>query len=137
MLCFITPNKKISKRKALAFNWDRCCHLVLCLWLTLFHLTEIIWLPVVSVEIEVVGTELRQLDGDLPVHFGHVGHRRRVAAVAVASICPVVFVATAGIMMTLLDVRVLHLLTKLYFSFEYLRDNTIWLNSKLYPQILD
>jgi hypothetical protein len=55
----------------------------------------------------------------------------------VASICPVVYVATAGIMMTLLDVRVLHLLTKLYFSFESLRDNTIRLNSKLDPQILD
>jgi len=108
-----------------------------CLQLILFHLSEIIRLPVVSVEIEVVGTELGQLDGDLPVHLGHVGHRRRVAAVAVASICPVVFVATAGIMMTLLDVRVLHLLTKLYFSFESLRDNTIRLNSKLDPQILD
>jgi hypothetical protein len=37
LLCFLTPNKKISKRKALAFNWDRCCHLALCLWLILFH----------------------------------------------------------------------------------------------------
>ncbi len=31
LLCFLTPNKKISKRKAPAFNWDRCCHLALCL----------------------------------------------------------------------------------------------------------
>ncbi len=38
LLCFLTPNKKISKRKALAFNRDRCCHLVLCLWLILFHI---------------------------------------------------------------------------------------------------
>jgi hypothetical protein len=38
LLCFLTPDKKISKRKALlAFNWDRCCHLELCLGLILFH----------------------------------------------------------------------------------------------------
>jgi len=37
LLCFLTPNKKFSKRKALAFNWDRCCHLALCLQLILFH----------------------------------------------------------------------------------------------------
>jgi hypothetical protein len=30
LLGFLTPNKKISKGKALAFNWDRCCHLALC-----------------------------------------------------------------------------------------------------------
>ncbi len=35
MLRFLTPNKKISKKKALAFNQDRCCHLSLCLWLIL------------------------------------------------------------------------------------------------------
>jgi len=38
LLCFLTPNKKISKKKALAFNWVRCCHLALCLWLVVFHL---------------------------------------------------------------------------------------------------
>jgi len=37
LLYFLTPNKKNSKRKALAFNWDRCCHLALCLRLILFH----------------------------------------------------------------------------------------------------
>ena len=37
LLCFLTPDKKISKRKALAFNQDRCCHLALCLQLILFH----------------------------------------------------------------------------------------------------
>jgi hypothetical protein len=37
LLYFLTPNKKISKRKALAFNRDRCCHLALCLWFILFH----------------------------------------------------------------------------------------------------
>jgi hypothetical protein len=37
LLCFLTPNKKNSKRKALFFNRDRCCHLTLCLWLIHFH----------------------------------------------------------------------------------------------------
>jgi hypothetical protein len=37
LLYFLTPNKKISKRKALAFNRDRGCHLALCLRLILFH----------------------------------------------------------------------------------------------------
>jgi hypothetical protein len=36
LLCFLTPNKIIFKEKG-AFNWDRCCHLVLCLQLILFH----------------------------------------------------------------------------------------------------
>jgi hypothetical protein len=35
--CLITPNKKISKWKALAFNRDRCCHLALCLGLIFIH----------------------------------------------------------------------------------------------------
>ncbi len=39
-LFFSTPNKKISKRKALAFNRGRCCHLAICLRLILFHLVE-------------------------------------------------------------------------------------------------
>jgi hypothetical protein len=40
LLCFITT-KKISKEKnALAFNRDRCCHLVLCLRLIPFHYTN-------------------------------------------------------------------------------------------------
>ncbi len=42
LLCFLTSNKKISKKMALAFNRDRCCHLVLCLWLILFHLMNTI-----------------------------------------------------------------------------------------------
>jgi hypothetical protein len=29
LLCFLTPDKKNSKRKALAFNWDGWCHLAL------------------------------------------------------------------------------------------------------------
>ncbi len=37
LLCFLTPNKKNSKKKALAFNRDRCCHLALCLQSILFH----------------------------------------------------------------------------------------------------
>jgi hypothetical protein len=42
LLYFLTPNKKISKRKALAFNRDRCCHLAICLQLILFHLLDIL-----------------------------------------------------------------------------------------------
>ncbi len=38
LLCFLTPNKKKSKRKAIAFNRDRSCHLALCLRLILLHL---------------------------------------------------------------------------------------------------
>ncbi len=37
LLFLLTPSKKISKRKALALNRDRCCHLALCLQLILFH----------------------------------------------------------------------------------------------------
>jgi hypothetical protein len=33
-LYFLTPDKKKnSERNALAFNWDRCCHLAICLLL--------------------------------------------------------------------------------------------------------
>ncbi len=42
LLGFLTPNKKNSKRKALAFNRDRCCHLALCLWLILFHCVKML-----------------------------------------------------------------------------------------------
>jgi hypothetical protein len=48
LLCFLTPNKKISKRKALAFNWDRCCHLALCLWLILFQCTKLMCIKPIS-----------------------------------------------------------------------------------------
>jgi len=37
LLYFLIPNKKTSKRKALAFNRDRCCHLVISLQLIIFH----------------------------------------------------------------------------------------------------
>jgi hypothetical protein len=38
LLHFIQLTKFFCKeKKALAFNWDRCCHLELCLWLILFH----------------------------------------------------------------------------------------------------
>jgi len=40
LLCFLTHNKLIFKRKVLAFNLDRCCHLALCLQLILFHSTK-------------------------------------------------------------------------------------------------
>ncbi len=46
LLYFLTPNKKNSKKKALAFNWDRCCHLVICLQLILLHYKT--WLERVS-----------------------------------------------------------------------------------------
>jgi len=42
LLYFLTPNKKISKTEVLAFNWDRCCHLMLFLQLILFHLRNIL-----------------------------------------------------------------------------------------------
>jgi hypothetical protein len=38
LLHFLTTKMKFCKeKKALAFNWDRCCHLVLCSRLILFH----------------------------------------------------------------------------------------------------
>jgi hypothetical protein len=37
LLCFITTTKICKEKNALAFNWDRCCHLVLCLRLIPFH----------------------------------------------------------------------------------------------------
>jgi hypothetical protein len=37
LLCFITTKKFCQEKNALAFNRDRCCHLVLCLQLIPFH----------------------------------------------------------------------------------------------------
>jgi hypothetical protein len=37
LLCFITAKKFCKEKNALALNRDRCCHLVLCLWLIPFH----------------------------------------------------------------------------------------------------
>jgi hypothetical protein len=37
LLCFITTKKICNEKNALAFNRDKCCHLVLCLWLIPFH----------------------------------------------------------------------------------------------------
>jgi hypothetical protein len=38
LLHFLTTKNNFCKvKKALAFNWDRRCHLALCLWLILFH----------------------------------------------------------------------------------------------------
>ncbi len=37
LLCFITTKKICKEKNALAFNKDRCCHLVLCLRLLPFH----------------------------------------------------------------------------------------------------
>ncbi len=36
LLHLLTTRKKCKEKKALAFNWDRCCRLVLCLQLILF-----------------------------------------------------------------------------------------------------
>ncbi len=36
-LSHFLATKKIYKEQALAFNRDRCCHLVLCLWMILFQ----------------------------------------------------------------------------------------------------
>ncbi len=37
LLCFITAKINCKEKNALAFNQDRCCHLVLCLRLIPFH----------------------------------------------------------------------------------------------------
>jgi hypothetical protein len=37
LLCFILTKKICKEKIALAFNRDRCCHLVLCLRLIPFH----------------------------------------------------------------------------------------------------
>ncbi len=42
LLRFIQLTKLVCKKKrAPAFNWDRCCHLVLCLQVILFHCTYV------------------------------------------------------------------------------------------------
>ncbi len=38
--CIITTKIFCKEKNTLAFNWDRCCHLVLCLWLIPFHLNR-------------------------------------------------------------------------------------------------
>jgi hypothetical protein len=43
LLCFLTTKFLCKEKKALAFNQDRCCHLVLCLWLIVFHYLSIIF----------------------------------------------------------------------------------------------
>ena len=37
LLCFITAKINCKEKNALAFNQDRCCHLVLCFWLIPFN----------------------------------------------------------------------------------------------------
>jgi len=37
LLHFLTTIFFYKEKKALAFNWDRCCHLALCLQLILFN----------------------------------------------------------------------------------------------------
>ncbi len=41
LLCFIRTKNIWKEKNALAFNWDRCCHLVLCLWLIPFHFLQL------------------------------------------------------------------------------------------------
>jgi hypothetical protein len=36
-------------QNALAFNWDTCCHLVLCLQLLPFHFSSVFWQEVVAI----------------------------------------------------------------------------------------
>ena len=38
LLYFLTTIFVWKWKKVPAFNWDRCCHLALCLWLTLFQI---------------------------------------------------------------------------------------------------
>ncbi len=40
LLCFITTNLFCKEKNTLAFHRDRCCHLVLCLWLIPFHFSQ-------------------------------------------------------------------------------------------------
>jgi hypothetical protein len=37
VVCIITTKKICKEKNTLAFNWERCCNLVLCLWLIPFH----------------------------------------------------------------------------------------------------
>ncbi len=37
LMCFLTTIFFYKEKKALGFKWDRCCHLVLCLWLILLY----------------------------------------------------------------------------------------------------
>ncbi len=46
LLHFFTTIIFFKEKKALAFNWDRCCNLALCLWLILFH-----WLRVIRLRV--------------------------------------------------------------------------------------
>jgi len=46
LLHFFTTIIFFKEKKALAFNWDRCCNLALCLELILFHWLRIIRLRV-------------------------------------------------------------------------------------------
>ncbi len=44
LLCFATTKTICKEKNALAFNCDRCCHLVLCSWLIPFnYLLSCIW----------------------------------------------------------------------------------------------
>jgi hypothetical protein len=45
-------------QNALAFNWDMCCHLALCLWLLPFHCTFIVQAQV-QFEITLVRSPIR------------------------------------------------------------------------------
>jgi hypothetical protein len=49
LLCFVTIKFFCKEKNALAFNRDRCCHLVLCLRLIPFHCPK----PVLCIEIVV------------------------------------------------------------------------------------
>jgi hypothetical protein len=39
MVVFYNHNFFYQYQNALSFNWDMCCHLMLCFWLIIFHLT--------------------------------------------------------------------------------------------------
>jgi hypothetical protein len=60
LLYFLTPIKN-SKRKALAFNRDRCCHLAICLWLILFHCLPLPLLPLLSHQYQLNSTTCIQV----------------------------------------------------------------------------
>ena len=67
LLHFLTTNFFCREKKSLAFNWDRCCHLVLCLQLILFHSRGWQWLhPFFVGGEDIFYTRKRNFGGDLP-----------------------------------------------------------------------
>jgi hypothetical protein len=90
LLGFLTPNRKNSKRKALAFNRDRCCHLALCLRLILFQC----WDTNISFYLETSGGQSYNIYLDVvlfstPVSIRHLWPLETVVFLHCCLICTV------------------------------------------------